>query len=158
MRQRITPLARGAVLALVFIVGNATGAAAAAAPPAEASANASTAVTRLPASSNSYQLIAPGLLARTLFATDKAGPVGVVIVDLLVGPGQRAQLRAAGFAALINVEAGDAIVSLGGKPVAAERNHAIGVDQGQAIEFDNRRGSRPFLARLTELGSAENKP
>jgi hypothetical protein len=125
----------------------------AAAPPIEASpgksaagAGGAGAVEPL-----SYEVIAPGLLARTLFATTATDPLGVAFVDILVGPGQITQLPAAGFAALVDIEAGNALLSVDGRSVTARPGTAIAVAQGQVIEIDNQREERPFLARLIEL-------
>src|SRR5712664_2475727 len=86
----------------------------AAAPPAEAGASAVVAVRNL-----AYQEIAPGLLARTVFATTAAGPIAVEIIDILVGPGQNVQLPA-GSAALLDIQAGAPALSVAGKSVEAK--------------------------------------
>lgn len=126
------------------------------APPAEASAGGISPGTGVatPQPTLTYQPIAPGMLARTLFATTQTGPVAVEIVDILVGPGQTAQLPAMQFAALLNIEAGAALLSLDGKAVAAKLGGVISVNQGQSIAVDNRRGGRPFIARLIKLSAA----
>jgi hypothetical protein len=56
-----------------------------------------------------------------------------------------------GFAALVDIEAGNALMSLDGKSVTVRPGAAIEVAQGQVIEIDNQREERPFLARLIEL-------
>jgi len=133
-----------------------------AAPPAAASVSrpSASASVRSPALSlgateptSGYQLIATGLLARTLFATANAGPISVEMLDLLVGPGQIARLPNGPFAALLDVEAGSAVLLLGGERVATETGSAISIAQGQTIVIDNRRGHRNFLARLIKLSA-----
>jgi hypothetical protein len=133
-------------------------AAAAAAPPIEASPSkpaegpgGARAVGQPP----SYEVIAPGLLARTLFTTAATEPLGIAFVDILVGPGQSARLPAAGFAALVDIEAGNALLSLDGQSVTVRPGTAIEVAQGKVIEIDNQREERPFLARLIELKELE---
>jgi hypothetical protein len=97
-----------------------------------------------------YRQIAPGLLGRTLFSTSQAGPVAVQIMDILVGPGKSATIPKIDFAALIEVEAGDATIMLDDKAVARQES-VIAVGQGQTIAIDNSGDSRSFVARLIRL-------
>jgi hypothetical protein len=125
-----------------------------AAPPAEASATSPTKdATHVPSPSLTFQALAPNLLARTLFSNSDAGPIGVEIVDIVVGPGQTAQLATAGFAALIDVQAGSARVSIGGKLAELQPNGIFNVAEGQGVEIDNSGGTRPFLARAYKLSA-----
>jgi hypothetical protein len=127
----------------------------AAAPPAQASI----AMRKAPVAPRSltYELIAPGVLARTLFATDEAGPVVVQIVDLLVGPDQNAELPAQTFAALFEIEAGGAQVSLDGKVVTASAGGVIAVSEGQRLGIDTRQEARPLVARLIKFSATEEQ-
>ena len=144
-----------AVLGFGTLVASAANAAGTA-PPAEASAGGISAGTgaAIPQRTLAYEPIAPGMLARTLFATTQTGPITVEMVDILVGPGQTAQLPAMQFAALLDIEAGTALLSLDGKAVAAKLGSVISVNQGQSIGVDNRRGGRAFVARLIKLSAA----
>src|SRR5712691_7724987 len=117
-------------------------------------ANAAGTGAAIPQRTLAYEPIAPGMLARTLFATTQTGPITVEMVDILVGPGQTAQLPAMQFAALLDIEAGTALLSLDGKAVAAKLGSVISVNQGQSIGVDNRRGGRAFVARLIKLSAA----
>jgi hypothetical protein len=103
-----------------------------------------------------YTEVAPGLLARSLFATTKAGPVAVEIVDLLVGPGQSVRLPAAQFAGLLAIEAGAPLLSVDGKSAAIEPGRLLGIDQGRSLTIDNRREKRAVFARLIKLQAQGN--
>jgi hypothetical protein len=102
-------------------------------------------------SPGTYRQIAPGLLGRTLFSTSQAGPAAVQIMDILVGPGKSATIPNIDFAALIEVEAGDARVTLDDKAVAAGQEGIIAVSRGQTIVIDNSGDARSFVARLIRL-------
>lgn len=98
-----------------------------------------------------YRQIAPGLLGRTLFSTSQAGPAAVHIMDILVGPGKSATIPKIDFAALLEVEAGDATITLDDKAAVARQEGVIAVGQGQTIAIDNSGDSRSFVARLIRL-------
>jgi hypothetical protein len=98
-----------------------------------------------------YRQIAPGLLGRTLFSTSQAGPAAVQIMDILVGPGKSATIPKIDFAALMEVEAGDATITLDDKAAVARQEGVIAVGQGQSIAIDNSGNSRSFVARLIRL-------
>jgi hypothetical protein len=118
-----------------------------AAPPAQASAASPTKdLARAQSLSLTYQAIAPNLVARTLFS-GPAGPVSVEIRDILVGPGQTAELPSGASAALIVVQAGSAAVKVDGKTAEPQTGGVFNVPQGQQVEIDNSRETRPFLAR-----------
>jgi hypothetical protein len=162
--SRFPPFAIVAVSAVIIIGRScATEAIAAAAPPAQASAVTSPAAEAPapppqtpvdPGTARSrYQPLVPGLLARTLFTTSATAPVAVDLVDILIGPGQSARLSANAFAALIDIEAGAALLSVDGKPVTAKPGTSIAIAQGQTINIDNRQGRRTFLARLVKLSA-----
>jgi hypothetical protein len=102
-------------------------------------------------SPGTYRQIAPGLLGRTVFSTSQAGPVAVQIMDILVGPGKSATIPNIGFAALLEVEAGDARITLDDKAAAAGQTNVIAVSQGQTIGIDNSGDARSFVARLIRL-------
>jgi hypothetical protein len=116
--------------------------------PIEASPSGDEAEKAVP---GNYRQIAPGLLGRTLFSTSQAGPAAVQIMDILVGPGKAATIPNIDFAALIEVEAGDATVALDGNAAAARQEGVIAVGQGQTIAIDNSGDSRSFVARLIRL-------
>jgi hypothetical protein len=126
-----------------------------AAPPSQASATSPTKdAPRAPSPDLTYQTLAPNLLARTLFSGSGTGPVAVEIDDIVVGPGQTAQLATQGFAALIEVQAGSARVTLDGKPVEPQSGGVFSVPEGRSIEIDNSGETRPFLARAYKLSAA----
>jgi hypothetical protein len=120
-------------------------------PPTE------TPATVAPASRLDYAQIAPGLLARSLFTTKEAGPLTVEIVDILVAPGTSAQLPAAQFAALLEIEAGAPLLALDGKPVALDSGKLLGIDQGRSLTIDNRQERRAAVARLIKLQAPGNQ-
>ena len=103
-------------------------------------------LARAPSPSLAYQAIAPNLVARTLFS-GPAGSVSVEIRDILVGPGQTAELPSGASAALIVVQAGSAAVKVDGKTAEPQTGGVFNVPQGQPVEIDNSRETRPFLAR-----------
>ena len=116
--------------------------------PIEASPSFDEAQKTLP---GSYRQIAPGLLGRTIFSTSEAGPATVQIMDILVGPGKSATIPKIDFAALLEVEAGDATVTLDDKVAAARQTEIIAISQGQTIAIDNSSDVRSFVARLIRL-------
>jgi hypothetical protein len=125
-----------------------------AAPPAAASATSPTKdATPIPPPNLAYQTLAPNLLARTLFSSSDAGPIGVEIVDIAVGPRQIVHLATEGFAALIDVRAGSARMSIDGKLAELQPNGVLNVREGQSVEIDNSGETRPFLARAYKLSA-----
>ena len=92
-------------------------------------------------------------MARTLFSYSGEGQIGVEIDDIGVGPGQIAQFTAEGFAALIDVQAGSAHVSIDGKPAEPQSTGVFNVPEGVRVEIDNSNGTRPFLAREYKLNA-----
>jgi hypothetical protein len=122
-----------------------------AAPPIEAAPD--DAAPRVGA--NAYRQATPGMLTRTIFSTSQAGHVAVEIVDLLVGPGQTADIPRAEFAALLEVQAGSPALRVDGKAVVALPGSVIGISEGQRIAIDNAGAERPFVARLIKLSVTE---
>lgn len=126
-----------------------------AAPPAQASAPGPTRdAVRAQSPSLAYQATAPDLVARTLFSSSDAGPISVEIDDIVVGPGQTAQLSTENSAALIAVEAGSARVTIDGKPAEPQSSGIFNVAEGQRIEIDNSGETRPFLARTYKFSAS----
>jgi len=109
-----------------------------------------------PAPTLQYTEMAPGLLARSVFATRDVGPFGIEILDILVGPGQNVQIPAAQFAALLEVKAGAPAISVDGKSAATEPGQLLGVDQGRSLAIDNRQGERAVVARLIKVQAPKN--
>jgi hypothetical protein len=109
-----------------------------------------------PASMLQYAEVAPGLLERSVFETTKAGPLAIAIVDILVGPGQSAQISTAQFAALVEIQVGAPQLSVDGKSAAAEPGRPIGIDQGHDLTIDNRQAQRGVVARLIKLQAPGN--
>jgi len=122
-----------------------------AAPPIEA-APTGVAPTAEP---DAYRQTTSGLLARTIFSTSQTGGIAVEIVDLLVGPGQVTHLPKAGFAALLEVQAGRPALLVDGKAVMATPGGVISINEGQSLAIDNTSEQRPFIARLIKLSTPE---
>jgi hypothetical protein len=124
------------------------------APPAEASATSPTKDwPRGPLPNLTYQNRSSNIIARTLFSYSGEGQIGVEIDDIGVGPGQIAQFAAEGFAALIDVQAGSAHISIDGKPAEPQSSGVFNVPEGVRVEIDNSNGTRPFLAREYKLNA-----
>ena len=121
-------------------------------PPAEAVIPGAA----LPTPRLQYREVAPGLLERSLFETTKAGPLAIAIIDVLVGPGQTAQISTTQSAALVEIEAGAPEISVDGKPAAAEPGRLVGIDQGHSLTIDNRQAQRAVVARLIRLRTQGN--
>ncbi len=64
---------------------------------------------------NPYLQLAPGLLSRTLFATDEADGMRVEVRDLLVGPNQTSASATLPGSATCEVRSGGGVLSMGDK-------------------------------------------
>lgn len=99
---------------------------------------------------NTYQEMAPGLLARTVFKAD-AGKTAVEIIDLLVGPGQSAEPIVMSGGALLDVQAGSATLVVDGKSQTVQPGAVVSLARDQRVAIDNSRAQRSFVARLVLL-------
>jgi hypothetical protein len=100
-----------------------------------------------------YRQADSGWLAREVYRSPAGGGVAVQFLDVLVGPGRKAQLRSMPTGALLDVKAGIALVTVG---QAAQRGVAgvvIPIDQGQSLSIENRESDRAFVARLIRIAS-----
>jgi hypothetical protein len=97
-----------------------------------------------------YEDLASGLLGRTVFKTD-AGKVNVEILDLLVGPGKVSEAFVLQGSAVLDVQAGNAVLLVGGRQQSIKVGGTTALSANQNIAFDNSREARPFVARLILL-------
>ena len=122
------------------------GVAGAAPPPA-------TEVRAVPALRPMYRQAESGWLEREVYRSPGADRMAVQLLDILVGPGRHALVRAMPSGALLDVNAGSAVVTVGQMRKRGAPGVVIPVDQGQDLAIDNREGERPFVARLIRIAS-----
>ena len=104
-----------------------------------------------PAIPNMYQRAETGWIERYVYRSAADAKVSVEISDVLVGPGRVALLKEMITGALVEVKAGVAMVTVDQKKQRIAPGVVLRVDQGQTLSIDNRRGKRPFVARLIRI-------
>ena len=73
---------------------------------------------------------------------------------MLVGAGRIASVKAMPNAALLDVKAGLASVSVDRQQQRTAAGTVIRIEPGQALSIDNRKSGRSFVARLIRISAA----
>jgi hypothetical protein len=98
-----------------------------------------------------YRQWVPGLLSRSIFKSPVDDKVTVEIFDLMVGPGQSSEAITLTGGAVLDIQAGDASLSVDGKAQRVQAGGVVSLAQNQKIAIDNTRAQRSFVARLILL-------
>jgi hypothetical protein len=97
---------------------------------------------------NMFREMVPGLLARTLHTTG-VGATKIEVIDLVVGPDRTsAPLSLTDSGALFDVQGGEAVLIIDGKPQRVKPGDVVSVHQSQTITIDNSRAPRSLVMRL----------
>ena len=105
------------------------------------------------ATANVYRPAEAGWLEREVYRSPVDAKLSVKFVDVLVGTGRATVVKAFPTGALLDVQAGAAIVTVDRKQQRIAPGVVIRIDQGQMLSIDNRKGERPFVARLIRIDS-----
>jgi hypothetical protein len=103
----------------------------------------------------SYRNAGAHTLARELFRTQSMQPITITVSDMLVATGQASEKRRLSAAALLEVQGGSARLIVDKQTHQVKPGTVIGINQGQLLVIDNRKGKRPFAARLIEFSGAQ---
>jgi hypothetical protein len=101
-----------------------------------------------------YRQLVPGLLSRSIFKGD-AGNNTVEVIDLLVGARKASEEIRTPSPAMLDVQAGDAMLLVDGKPQQLRPGAVVPLDRDQRITIDNTGGERPFVARMIVVSPAQ---
>ena len=99
----------------------------------------------------SYRQLAPGLLARTRFNVDEASGRRIQLLDLLVGPGMRSTRTSLGGHTVLEVRAGEAVLSIDDKQQRVSSGSTVHIPARAAIEIANMRGDLDVSIRATVI-------
>lgn len=100
-----------------------------------------------------YRQADSGWLERDIYRSPAGRGTGVQLLDVLVGPGRHAQVRRMRTGALLDVQAGSAVVTVNRMQRRSAPGVVIPIDQGQLLSIDNREGEGAFVARLIRIAS-----
>jgi hypothetical protein len=100
-----------------------------------------------------YRQLAPGLLSRSIFKAN-AGNNTIEVLDLLVGAGKASEEIRTPDPAMLDVQAGDAMLRVNGRPQQVRPGAVIPLDRDLPIIIDNTGGERPFVARMIVVSPA----
>lgn len=117
------------------------------------SASAQTPGAAAPAQVNAYREAEAGWLEREVYRSPAEDPVRVEFIDVLVGAGRIASVKAMPGAALLDVKAGQAGVSVDRQQQRSTAGMVIRIEPGQALSIDNRKSERSFVARLIRISA-----
>jgi hypothetical protein len=103
-----------------------------------------------------FEELVPGLLSRKRYECNEEDLL-ITVLDLLVGP-QKASDRynLTEAEGLFDVQGGEAILSINGKPRWVRPGNIIKLARNQTISIDNTRSFRPLVVRLiliSEVGA-----
>ena len=125
----------------------ATVAGAAGAQPAGTPPQATAAAQDVPA----FRQLAPGLLTRTRFVVDETDGRRVEILDLLVGPGMRSTRTSLGGDGVLEVRAGEAVLTVGDNPRRVRSGVIVPIARGVTFEIANLRSDLDVSVRATVI-------
>jgi hypothetical protein len=100
-----------------------------------------------------YRQLVPGLLSRSIFKGE-AGKSMVEVIDLLVGARKASEEITTPDRAMLDVQAGDAILLIDGKSQQVRPGVVIPLDRDQRIIIDNTGHERPLVARMIVVSPA----
>lgn len=103
---------------------------------------------------NAYREVDTGWLEREIYRSPAEDPIRVEFIDVLVGARRIANVKAMPSAALLDVKAGQASVTVDRRQQRSTAGTVIRIDQGQALSIDNRKSERSFVARLIRITAA----
>lgn len=86
---------------------------------------------------NPYGLLAPGLLARSMFIAEGEGGLRVEVRDVLLGPGKQAGEIALPGAAVLEVRSGAGTLTVNGQSRKIATGTTVGLSQGQGFSLSN---------------------
>ena len=107
-----------------------------------------------PVEVNVYRESEAGWLESEVYRSPAEDPVRVEFLDVLVGAGRIASVKAMPSAALLDVKAGQASVSVDRQQQRSTAGTVIRIEPGQALSIDNRKSERSFVARLIRISAA----
>jgi hypothetical protein len=96
-----------------------------------------------------YQPLVPGLLARTRFSVAETSGRRVQLLDLLVGPGKRSSRTSFEGPAVLELRAGDAVLTIGDRQQRISSGATVHIPARVGIEITNLRGDLDVSMRAT---------
>src|ERR1700692_982952 len=103
-----------------------------------------------------YRPLAPGLMARTRYVAETRGPNHVEVWELLAGPGQKSGAVTLPGAAVLEINAGQGVITAAGKPQEVRAGQTISLDEGVEISVENRTPGGGLMIRATLIRRAAN--
>ena len=98
-----------------------------------------------------FRSIAPGLLARTRYVAERAGPFTLEVWDLMVGPGKSSEKTRFPGTAVVEVRSGSGTLSSGGKSLVLRMGATVPIEEAADFTLGNGDKEAPLILRATVI-------
>jgi hypothetical protein len=104
---------------------------------------------------DAYEQLVPGLLARTRYVSEGAGPVRVEVLDLMVGPGKTSDKKSFAGTMVVEVRSGRGAISWSGKSLKLTIGATFAVPEGAELVIANGDDQAPLILRVALIRAVD---